>query len=319
MIKFLSILTFIYFIYFSNTKVSAQSNLLVLSPYSTQNEFRRSEHPECQKLYVVEEKLKTRLSQLAARNKLAERNKLAAKGLGLQLKIKTDCQHPTDVAIKTSFSQDVVRKLVIELRKNDSEINIFNYQKSKDLDEGPAQSMLGKVENFLENIWLLYEARSNLLKEEISDHPNENIDDVFSVLEAIPSTLNDAVNNVLESNKKILDIKYRFSDIQNSIINEKGEFKSNLLSSDDEYEKLELMFAHYYRINKTSPSTANLQTHVFFVDYTQNDQNMLPTVYNRKSTPTPFKNRTTDYIGNMTRDLSMVIDEFSRRSGNRDG
>ena len=321
MIRFVSILTIIYFISSSNVKVSAQSNLLVLSPYSTQNEFRRSKHPKCQKLYFVEEKLKTRLSQLAARNQLAERNKLAAKGLGLQLKIKTDCQHPTDVAIKTSFSQDAVRKLVIELKKNASEINIFNYQNSKDLEEGPSQDMIIKVENFLEHIWLLYEAKENFLDEKNTNHNSDGseIDKVFSALKEIPVTFDKTVNDVLEANKRIIDIKYRFNDIQNTVVNGKNEFKSNLLSSDDEYEKLELMFAHYYQINKISSSTANLQTHVFFVDYTQNDQNMLPTVYNRKSSPTPFKNRTTDYIGNMTKDLSMVIDEFSRRSRNRDG
>lgn len=317
MMRFLFVIfTCFYFNLLTVLEISAQTSLLVLPPYSTQNEFRRSEHPRCKKLYLVDEKVKTYIEDLENSGQFAKLREIYQKSIELQNEIESKCQHPTDVAIKNSFDQDVIRKLKIELSRNEKNMKIFNYQSSKELeDQNPEKKMMIDVENYLEKIWLLYEVKDIHRIEKKTDenstvNPEEN--DIFSVLEVVPANMVKDVSSIVEANKKIVDIKYYFKDLQNSIINTKGEFKTILNSSSNEYERLELLFAHYYRINKTSPSTANLETHVFFVDYTQNDQNNLPTVYNRKSRPTSFKNRTTDYIGNMTKDLSIVIDEFAK-------
>ena len=82
------------------------------------------------------------------------------------------------------------------------------------------------------------------------------------------------------------------------------------LKAPQEVEDLDLVFSHYYHIRKVSAASRTLRIHLFFMDTTQLDITNSYPVYSKKTDPMPWKGRKTDYVGNLSKELNWVADEF---------
>ena len=86
------------------------------------------------------------------------------------------------------------------------------------------------------------------------------------------------------------------------------------LKAPQEVEDLDLVFSHYYHIRKESRAKYTLRIHIFFMDTTQPDENTKSyPVYSKKTNPMPWKGRRTDYVGNLSKELNLVAEQFAAK------
>jgi len=84
------------------------------------------------------------------------------------------------------------------------------------------------------------------------------------------------------------------------------------LKAPQEVEDLDLVFSHYYHIRKESRAKYTLRIHIFFMDTTQPDENTKSyPVYSKTTNPMPWKGRKTDYVGNLSKELNLVAEQFA--------
>ena len=221
-----------------------------------------------------------------------------------QLYRKT-CKTRTTKAAHEGF-RDTIHKLQIELRVREVQTSVYKYPTQEDLEGHPdvplkalreettLSSLLEKSEDEQKSILELYQTEGIGAE---SGSGSQLTSEERGVLEAV-------------ANRKM---RRKFADFYDTVLTDgHGQFVPDPLQEPEETEVLDLVFSHYYHIQKQSASRYTLGIHLFLMDATQRDPNTkLYPVYNQKTETTPWRQRPTDYVGNLSKELSYVVEEFA--------
>jgi len=274
------------------------------------------------------------------------------KSFELKSKHHKKCRTKTAKAVHGGF-KDTVRKLQIELQSRDVPVSVFQYPTPEDLeDKGQIElkieerkvilgQLLQDVENTQELILSMY-------KESFSQKPASNKPAASKT--AIPDTngtgatggtagangstgstedlddLDDLDDMEEDAGKpELTSEQYEaIADVQMAnlfknmydlhLTDGQRHFVPEPLKAPQEVEELDLVFSHYYHIRKESAASRTLRIHLFFMDTTQLDPNTKSyTVYSKKTDPMPWKGRKTDYVGNLSKELNLVAEQFAAK------
>ena len=301
--------------------VNAQSlfksmNLLATHPFSMENRGQFSRKPACRKLQKLIKKLNIKVNRMkndymdtpdeSLMKSIIDTSK---KSFELKSKLHKKCRTKTAKAVHEGF-KDTVRKLQIELQSRDVPVSVFQYPTPEDLeDKGQIElkieertvilgQLLQDVENTQELILSLY-------KKSFSQKPasNANLDDM------------DDMDDDDDKYEVIANVEMRslFKNMYDLHLTDgQRHFVPEPLMAPQEVEDLDLVFSHYYHIRKESRAKYTLRIHIFFMDTTQPDENTKSyPVYSKTTNPMPWKGRKTDYVGNLSKELNLVAEQFA--------
>ena len=324
--------------------VNAQSlfksmNLLATHPFSMENRGQFSRKPACRKLQKLIKKLNIKVNRMkndymdtpdeSLMKSIIDTSK---KSFELKKKLYKKCRTRTAKAVHGGF-KDTVRKLQIELRSRDVPVSVFQYPTPADL-EGKGQielkieertvilgQLLQDVENTQELILSLY--KKSFSQKPASNKPaasktaSPDTKDDLDDLDDLDDMEEDAGKSEITSEEYevIANVEMRslFKNMYDLHLTDgQRHFVPEPLKAPQEVEDLDLVFSHYYHIRKVSAASRTLRSHLFFMDTTQ----LLKTtksypVYSKTTNPMPWKGRKTDYVGNLSKELNLVAEQFA--------
>ena len=327
--------------------VNAQSlfksmNLLATHPFSMENRGQFSRKPACRKLQKLIKKLNIKVNRMkndymdtpdeSLMKSIIDTSK---KSFELKKKLYKKCRTRTAKAVHGGF-KDTVRKLQIELRSRDVPVSVFQYPTPADL-EGKGQielkieertvilgQLLQDVENTQELILSLY--KKSFSQKPASNKPaasktaspdtKDDLDDLDD-LDDMDDMEEDAGKSEITSEEYevIANVEMRslFKNMYDLHLTDgQRHFVPEPLKAPQEVEDLDLVFSHYYHIRKESRAKYTLRIHIFFMDTTQPDENTKSyPVYSKTTNPMPWKGRKTDYVGNLSKELNLVAEQFA--------
>ena len=324
--------------------VNAQSlfksmNLLATHPFSMENRGQFSRKPACRKLQKLIKKLNIKVNRMkndymdtpdeSLMKSIIDTSK---KSFELKSKLHKKCRTRTAKAVHGGF-KDTVRKLQIELRSRDVPVSVFQYPTPADL-EGKGQielkieertvilgQLLQDVENTQERILSLY--KKSFSQKPASNKPaasktaSPDTKDDLDDLDDLDDMEEDAGKSEITSEEYevIANVEMRslFKNMYDLHLTDgQRHFVPEPLKAPQEVEDLDLVFSHYYHIRKESRAKYTLRIHIFFMDTTQPDENTKSyPVYSKKTNPMPWKGRKTDYVGNLSKELNLVAEQFA--------
>ena len=324
--------------------VNAQSlfksmNLLATHPFSMENRGQFSRKPACRKLQKLIKKLNIKVDRMKNdymdtpdESLLKSINDTLKKSFELKSKLHKKCRTRTAKAVHGGF-KDTVRKLQIELRSRDVPVSVFQYPTPADL-EGKGQielkieertvilgQLLQDVENTQELILSLY--KKSFSQKPASNKPaasktaSPDTKDDLDDLDDLDDMEEDAGKSEITSEEYevIANVEMRslFKNMYDLHLTDgQRHFVPEPLKAPQEVEDLDLVFSHYYHIRKESRAKYTLRIHIFFMDTTQPDENTQSyPVYSKKTNPMPWKGRKTDYVGNLSKELNLVAEQFA--------
>ena len=324
--------------------VNAQSlfksmNLLATHPFSMENRGQFSRKPACRKLQKLIKKLNIKVNRMkndymdtpdeSLMKSIIDTSK---KSFELKKKLYKKCRTRTAKAVHGGF-KDTVRKLQIELRSRDVPVSVFQYPTPADL-EGKGQielkieertvilgQLLQDVENTQELILSLYKksfsekpaSNKSTTSKTASPDTKDDLDD----LDDLDDMEEDAGKSEITSEEYevIANVEMRslFKNMYDLHLTDgQRHFVPEPLKAPQEVEDLDLVFSHYYHIRKESRAKYTLRIHIFFMDTTQPDENSKSyPVYSKTTNPMPWKGRKTDYVGNLSKELNFVAEQFA--------
>ena len=301
--------------------VNAQSlfksmNLLATHPFSMENRGQFSRKPACRKLQKLIKKLNIKVDRMkndymdtpdeSLRKSIIDTSK---KSFELKKKLYKKCRTRTAKAVHGGF-KDTVRKLQIELRSRDVPVSVFQYPTPEDLeDKGQIELKIEErtviLSQLLQDVENTQELILSLYKKSFSQKPasNANLDDM------------DDMDDDDDKYEVIANVEMRslFKNMYDLHLTDgQRHFVPEPLKAPHEVEELDLVFSHYYHIRKESAASRTLRIHIFFMDTTQHDKitNSYP-VYSKETKPMPWKGRKTDYVGNLSKELNFVAEQFA--------
>jgi hypothetical protein len=327
--------------------VNAQSlfksmNLLATHPFSMENRGQFSRKPACRKLQKLIKKLNIKVNRMkndymdtpdeSLMKSIIDTSK---KSFELKKKLYKKCRTRTAKAVHGGF-KDTVRKLQIELRSREVPVSVFQYPTPADL-EGKGQielkieertvilgQLLQDVENTQELILSLY--KKSFSQKPASNKPaasktaspdtKDDLDDLDD-LDDMDDMEEDAGKSEITSEEYevIANVEMRslFKNMYDLHLTDgQRHFVPEPLKAPQEVEDLDLVFSHYYHIRKESRAKYTLRIHIFFMDTTQPDENTKSyPVYSKTTNPMPWKGRKTDYVGNLSKELNLVAEQFA--------
>ena len=324
--------------------VNAQSlfksmNLLATHPFSMENRGQFSRKPACRKLQKLIKKLNIKVNRMkndymdtpdeSLMKSIIDTSK---KSFELKKKLYKKCRTRTAKAVHGGF-KDTVRKLQIELRSRDVPVSVFQYPTPADL-EGKGQielkieertvilgQLLQDVENTQELILSLY--KKSFSQKPASNKPaasktaSPDTKDDLDDLDDLDDMEEDAEKSEITSEEYevIANVEMRslFKNMYDLHLTDgQRHFVPEPLKAPQEVEDLDLVFSHYYHIRKESRAKYTLRIHIFFMDTTQPDENTKSyPVYSKTTNPMPWKGRKTDYVGNLSKELNLVAEQFA--------
>ena len=324
--------------------VNAQSlfksmNLLATHPFSMENRGQFSRKPACRKLQKLIKKLNIKVNRMkndymdtpdeSLMKSIIDTSK---KSFELKKKLYKKCRTRTAKAVHGGF-KDTVRKLQIELRSRDVPVSVFQYPTPADL-EGKGQielkieertvilgQLLQDVENTQELILSLY--KKSFSQKPASNKPaasktaSPDTKDDLDDLDDLDDMEEDAGKSEITSEEYevIANVEMRslFKNMYDLHLTDgQRHFVPEPLKAPQEVEDLDLVFSHYYHIRKESRAKYTLRIHIFFMDTTQPDENTKSyPVYSKTTNPMPWKGRKTDYVGNLSKELNLVAEQFA--------
>lgn len=324
--------------------VNAQSlfksmNLLATHPFSMENRGQFSRKPACRKLQKLIKKLNIKVNRMkndymdtpdeSLMKSIIDTSK---KSFELKKKLYKKCRTRTAKAVHGGF-KDTVRKLQIELRSRDIPVSVFQYPTPADL-EGKGQielkieertvilgQLLQDVENTQELILSLY--KKSFSQKPASNKPaasktaSPDTKDDLDDLDDLDDMEEDAGKSEITSEEYevIANVEMRslFKNMYDLHLTDgQRHFVPEPLKAPQEVEDLDLVFSHYYHIRKESRAKYTLRIHIFFMDTTQPDENTKSyPVYSKTTNPMPWKGRKTDYVGNLSKELNLVAEQFA--------
>ena len=324
--------------------VNAQSlfksmNLLATHPFSMENRGQFSRKPACRKLQKLIKKLNIKVDRMkndymdtpdeSLMKSIIDTSK---KSFELKKKLYKKCRTRTAKAVHGGF-KDTVRKLQIELRSRDVPVSVFQYPTPEDL-EGKGQielkieertvilgQLLQDVENTQERILSLY--KKSFSQKPASNKPaasktaSPDTKDDLDDLDDLDDMEEDAEKSEITSEEYevIANVEMRslFKNMYDLTLTDgQRHFVPEPLKAPQEVEDLDLVFSHYYHIRKESSAKYTLRIHIFFMDTTQPDENTKSyPVYSKTTNPMPWKGRKTDYVGNLSKELNLVAEQFA--------
>ena len=324
--------------------VNAQSlfksmNLLATHPFSMENRGQFSRKPACRKLQKLIKKLNIKVNRMkndymdtpdeSLMKSIIDTSK---KSFELKSKLHKKCRTRTAKAVHGGF-KDTVRKLQIELRSRDVPVSVFQYPTPADL-EGKGQielkieertvilgQLLQDVENTQELILSLY--KKSFSQKPASNKPaasktaSPDTKDDLDDLDDLDDMEEDAGKSEITSEEYevIANVEMRslFKNMYDLHLTDgQRHFVPEPLKAPQEVEDLDLVFSHYYHIRKESRAKYTLRIHIFFMDTTQPDENTKSyPVYSKTTNPMPWKGRKTDYVGNLSKELNLVAEQFA--------
>ena len=324
--------------------VNAQSlfksmNLLATHPFSMENRGQFSRKPACRKLQKLIKKLNIKVNRMkndymdtpdeSLMKSIIDTSK---KSFELKKKLYKKCRTRTAKAVHGGF-KDTVRKLQIELRSRDIPVSVFQYPTPADL-EGKGQIEL-KIEErtvilgqLLQDVEHTQERMLSLYKKSFSQKPASNkpaasktaspdTKDDLDDLDDMDDMEEDAGKSEITSEEYevIANVEMRslFKNMYDLHLTDgQRHFVPEPLKAPQEVEDLDLVFSHYYHIRKESRAKYTLRIHIFFMDTTQPDENTKSyPVYSKTTNPMPWKGRKTDYVGNLSKELNLVAEQFA--------
>ena len=324
--------------------VNAQSlfksmNLLATHPFSMENRGQFSRKPACRKLQKLIKKLNIKVDRMkndymdtpdeSLMKSIIDTSK---KSFELKKKLYKKCRTRTAKAVHGGF-KDTVRKLQIELRSRDVPVSVFQYPTPEDLeDKGEIElkieertvilgQLLQDVENTQELILSLY--KKSFSQKPASNKPaasktaSPDTKDDLDDLDDMDDMEEDAGKSEITSEEYevIANVEMRslFKNMYDLHLTDgQRHFVPEPLKAPQEVEDLDLVFSHYYHIRKESRAKYTLRIHIFFMDTTQPDENTKSyPVYSKKTNPMPWKGRKTDYVGNLSKELNLVAEQFA--------
>ena len=324
--------------------VNAQSlfksmNLLATHPFSMENRGQFSRKPACRKLQKLIKKLNIKVNRMkndymdtpdeSLMKSIIDTSK---KSFELKKKLYKKCRTRTAKAVHGGF-KDTVRKLQIELRSRDVPVSVFQYPTPADL-EGKGQIEL-KIEErtvilgqLLQDVENTQELILSLYKKSFSEKPASNkpaasktaspdTKDDLDDLDDLDDMEEDAGKSEITSEEYevIANVEMRslFKNMYDLHLTDgQRHFVPEPLKAPQEVEDLDLVFSHYYHIRKESRAKYTLRIHIFFMDTTQPDENTKSyPVYSKTTNPMPWKGRKTDYVGNLSKELNLVAEQFA--------
>ena len=323
-------------------------NLLATHPFSMENRGQFSRKPACRKLQKLIKKLNIKVNRMkndymdtpdeSLMKSIIDTSK---KSFELKSKLHKKCRTRTAKAVHGGF-KDTVRKLQIELRSRDVPVSVFQYPTPADL-EGKGQielkieertvilgQLLQDVENTQELILSLYKksfsqkpasnkpAASKTASPDTTDDV-EDLDDLDDLddMDDMDDMEEDAGKSEITSEEYevIANVEMRslFKNMYDLHLTDgQRHFVPEPLKAPQEVEDLDLVFSHYYHIRKESRAKYTLRIHIFFMDTTQPDENTKSyPVYSKTTNPMPWKGRKTDYVGNLSKELNLVAEQFA--------
>ena len=324
--------------------VNAQSlfksmNLLATHPFSMENRGQFSRKPACRKLQKLIKKLNIKVDRMkndymdtpdeSLMKSIIDTSK---KSFELKKKLYKKCRTRTAKAVHGGF-KDTVRKLQIELRSREVPVSVFQYPTPADL-EGKGQielkieertvilgQLLQDVENTQELILSLY--KKSFSQKPASNKPaasktaSPDTKDDLDDLDDLDDMEEDAGKSeiTIEEYEVIANVEMRslFKNMYDLHLTDgQRHFVPEPLKAPQEVEDLDLVFSHYYHIRKESRAKYTLRIHIFFMDTTQPDENTKSyPVYSKTTNPMPWKGRKTDYVGNLSKELNLVAEQFA--------
>ena len=324
--------------------VNAQSlfksmNLLATHPFSMENRGQFSRKPACRKLQKLIKKLNIKVNRMKNEYMDTPDESLlksiidtSKKSFELKSKLHKKCRTRTAKAVHGGF-KDTVRKLQIELRSRDVPVSVFQYPTPADL-EGKGQIEL-KIEErtvilgqLLQDVENIQEQLLSLYKKSFSQKPASNkpaasktaspdTKDDLDDLDDLDDMEEDAGKSEITSEEYevIANVEMRslFKNMYDLHLTDgQRHFVPEPLKAPQEVEDLDLVFSHYYHIRKESRAKYTLRIHIFFMDTTQPDENTKSyPVYSKTTNPMPWKGRKTDYVGNLSKELNLVAEQFA--------
>ena len=324
--------------------VNAQSlfksmNLLATHPFSMENRGQFSRKPACRKLQKLIKKLNIKVNRMkndymdtpdeSLMKSIIDTSK---KSFELKKKLYKKCRTRTAKAVHGGF-KDTVRKLQIELRSRDVPVSVFQYPTPEDLeDKGQIElkieertvilgQLLQDVENTQELILSLY--KKSFSQKPASNKPaasktaSPDTKDDLDDLDDLDDMEEDAGKSEITSEEYevIANVEMRslFKNMYDLHLTDgQRHFVPEPLKAPQEVEDLDLVFSHYYHIRKESRAKYTLRIHIFFMDTTQPDENTKSyPVYSKTTNPMPWKGRKTDYVGNLSKELNLVAEQFA--------
>ena len=321
--------------------VNAQSlfksmNLLATHPFSMENRGQFSRKPACRKLQKLIKKLNIKVNRMkndymdtpdeSLMKSIIDTSK---KSFELKKKLYKKCRTRTAKAVHGGF-KDTVRKLQIELRSRDIPVSVFQYPTPADL-EGKGQielkieertvilgQLLQDVENTQELILSLY--KKSFSQKPASNKPaasktaspdtKDDLDDLDDLEEDAGKSEITSEEYEVIANVEMRSLFKTMYDLH--LTDGQRHFVPEPLKAPQEVEDLDLVFSHYYHIRKESRAKYTLRIHIFFMDTTQPDENTkFYPVYSKKTDPMPWKGRKTDYVGNLSKELNLVAEQFA--------
>ena len=324
--------------------VNAQSlfksmNLLATHPFSMENRGQFSRKPACRKLQKLIKKLNIKVNRMkndymdtpdeSLMKSIIDTSK---KSFELKNKLYKKCRTRTAKAVHGGF-KDTVRKLQIELRSRDVPVSVFQYPTPEDLeDKGQIElkieertvilsQLLQDVENTQELILSLY--KKSFSQKPASNKPaasktaSPDTKDDLDDLDDLDDMEEDAEKSEITSEEYevIANVEMRslFKNMYDLHLTDgQRHFVPEPLKAPQEVEDLDLVFSHYYHIRKESRAKYTLRIHIFFMDTTQPDENTKSyPVYSKTTNPMPWKGRKTDYVGNLSKELNLVAEQFA--------
>jgi len=324
--------------------VNAQSlfksmNLLATHPFSMENRGQFSRKPACRKLQKLIKKLNIKVDRMKNdymdtpdESLLKSIKDTSKKSFELKSKLHKKCRTRTAKAVHGGF-KDTVRKLQIELRSREVPVSVFQYPTPADL-EGKGQielkieertvilgQLLQDVENTQELILSLY--KKSFSQKPASNKPaasktaSPDTKDDLDDLDDLDDMEEDAGKSEITSEEYevIANVEMRslFKNMYDLHLTDgQRHFVPEPLKAPQEVEDLDLVFSHYYHIRKESRAKYTLRIHIFFMDTTQPDENTKSyPVYSKTTNPMPWKGRKTDYVGNLSKELNLVAEQFA--------
>lgn len=307
--------------------VNAQSlfksmNLLATHPFSMENRGQFSRKPACRKLQKLIKKLNIKVNRMkndymdtpddSLMKSIIDTSK---KSFQLKSKLYKKCRTRTAKAVHGGF-KDTVRKLQIELRSRDVPVSVFQYPTPADL-EGKGQIEL-KIEErtvilgqLLQDVENTQELILSLYKKSFSQKPasNKPAASKTASLDDMDDMDDDEEYEVI-ANVEMRSLFKNMYDLH--LTDGQRHFVPEPLKAPQEVENLDLVFSHYYHIRKESRAKYTLRIHIFFMDTTQPDENTKSyPVYSKTTNPMPWKGRKTDYVGNLSKELNLVAEQFA--------
>ena len=307
--------------------VNAQSlfksmNLLATHPFSMENRGQFSRKPACRKLQKLIKKLNIKVNRMkndymdtpddSLMKSIIDTSK---KSFQLKSKLYKKCRTRTAKAVHGGF-KDTVRKLQIELRSRDVPVSVFQYPTPADL-EGKGQIEL-KIEErtvilgqLLQDVENTQELILSMYKKSFSQKPasNKPAASKTASLDDMDDMDDDEEYEVI-ANVEMRSLFKNMYDLH--LTDGQRHFVPEPLKAPQEVENLDLVFSHYYHIRKESRAKYTLRIHIFFMDTTQPDENTKSyPVYSKTTNPMPWKGRKTDYVGNLSKELNLVAEQFA--------